>query len=64
MRGSDLGDVGSTIKEAEVKKEQLEADIKQHRVDRDAAKEAMAAATAIREYEAAANAAGKYRGAG
>jgi len=52
-----IGDVGSAIKEAEGKKEQLEADIKQHRADRDAAKEAMAAATAIREKEAAAYAA-------
>ena len=64
VRGSDLGDVGSVITEAEDKKEQLESDIKLHRADRDAAKEAMDAATAFREYEAAAKAAEKYRGAG
>ena len=64
VRGCDLGDVGSVITEAEDKKGQLESDIKLHRADRDAAKEAMDAATAFREYEAAAKAAEKYRGAG
>ena len=63
VRGSDLGEVGSANTEAEDKKEQLETDIKLHRADRDAAKEGMDAATAFREYEAAANAAGNYRGA-
>merc|ERR1719174_2547639 len=43
----------SAIKEAGGEKVQLMADVKQHRVDRDAAKAAMAEATAIREKEAA-----------
>jgi len=43
----------SAIKEAGGEKVQLMADVKQHRIDRDAAKEAMAEATAIREKEAA-----------
>jgi len=37
-----IGELGPAIKEAEGKKEQLVADIKQHRADRDAAKAAMA----------------------
>jgi len=49
--------VAASIKEAEATKVQLETDIKQHRADRDAAKSAMAEATAIREKEAAAYAA-------
>merc|ERR1719380_511645 len=44
----------SDLKEAVETKAQLEADIKQHQADREAAKEAMAKATAIREKEAAA----------
>jgi outer membrane murein-binding lipoprotein Lpp len=44
----------SDIKESEAKKVQLDEDIKQHQTDRSAAKEAMAAATALREKEAAA----------
>jgi len=44
----------STIKEVGGEKVQLMADVKQHRIDRDAAKAAMAEATAIREKEAAA----------
>merc|ERR1719171_3198062 len=44
----------SEIKEAEAKKAQLEADVVQHKKDREAAKAAMAEATAIREKEAAA----------
>jgi len=52
-----IGEVGSAIKEGESKKAQLEEDIKQHRADRDAAKAAMAEATAVREKEAAAYAA-------
>merc|ERR550514_2353888 len=43
----------SQIKEAEALKAQLEEEIEQHRKDREAAKEAMAKATAIREKEAA-----------
>merc|ERR1719335_225309 len=42
------------IKEAVETKAQLEADIKAHQADREAAKEAMAKATEIREKEAAA----------
>merc|ERR1719395_96509 len=44
----------SDLKEAVETKAQLEADIKQHQADREAAKEAMAKATEIREKEAAA----------
>jgi len=44
----------SQIKEVGGEKVQLAADVKQHRIDRDAAKQAMAEATAIREKEAAA----------
>merc|ERR1719316_2542828 len=43
----------SDIKEAVETKAQLEADIAKHQEDRDAAKEAMAKATEIREKEAA-----------
>jgi septal ring factor EnvC (AmiA/AmiB activator) len=46
--------LGSSIKEAEEKKKQLDADLKGHQMDRSAAKDAMAQATAIREKEAAA----------
>jgi len=44
----------SQIKAMGAEKVQLAADIKQHRLDRDSAKQAMAEATAIREKEAAA----------
>merc|ERR1719313_1055269 len=44
----------SDLKEAVETKAQLESDIKQHQADREAAKEAMAKATEIREKEAAA----------
>merc|ERR1719387_2000655 len=44
----------SDIKQAVEEKAQLEADIEAHQADRDAAKEAMAKATEIREKEAAA----------
>jgi len=46
--------LGSDIEEAEAKKKQLDEDLKSHQMDRSAAKEAMASATAIREKEAAA----------
>merc|ERR1719247_3149144 len=42
------------IKEGEAKKVTLDEDLKQHQVDRSAAKEAMASATALRDKEAAA----------
>merc|ERR1719158_1001044 len=45
--------VESAISEAESQKAQLEGELKQHRTDRDAAKAAMADATAVREKEAA-----------
>merc|ERR1719316_2020062 len=45
-------EVLSEIKEAKAKKAQLEEDVKQHKADREAAKAAMAEATAIREKEA------------
>merc|ERR1719440_2433191 len=62
------GSLGKTIADAETKipeleseieasagrKEQLEADVTQHKADRDAAKTSMKEATAIREKEAAA----------
>jgi len=44
----------SQINELGAEKVQLAADVKQHRIDRDAAKQAMAEASAIREKEAAA----------
>jgi septal ring factor EnvC (AmiA/AmiB activator) len=43
--------VGSSIKEAEASKVQAEADLKKAQVDRSAAKEAMASATALRDKE-------------
>merc|ERR1740121_693234 len=46
--------VGSDIEQSEAKLAQLKADLKQHRVDRDAAKSAVAEATAVRERQAAA----------
>jgi len=45
--------LGSDIEEAEAKVAQLKEDLKSHKVDRDAAKAAMASATAVREKEAA-----------
>jgi len=45
--------VTSDIEEAESKVAQLKEDLKNHQVDRDAAKAAMASATAVREKEAA-----------
>mmetsp|Transcript_82095 Transcript_82095/g.150101 ORF Transcript_82095/g.150101 Transcript_82095/m.150101 type:complete len:699 (-) Transcript_82095:70-2166(-) len=44
--------VGSDIEEAEAKVAQLKEDLKTHKVDRDAAKSAMADATEVREKEA------------
>jgi len=44
--------VGSDIKEAEAKNAQLKEDLKQHQVDRSAAKTAVADATTLREKEA------------
>jgi len=44
----------SDIKEAEAEKAQLDSDLSSHRTDRDAAKEEIAKATAIREKDAAA----------
>jgi len=52
--GDKVPALGSSIKQAEAKKKQLDEDLKQHQVDRSAAKSAMAEATAIREKEAAA----------
>merc|ERR1719247_3033865 len=46
--------LASDIKEAEAKLTQLKEDLKQHQVDRSAAKSAVAAATSLREKEAAA----------
>merc|ERR1719426_662825 len=46
--------LGSDIKEAEAKNAQLKEDLKQHQVDRSAAKAAVAEATTLREKEAAA----------
>jgi DNA repair exonuclease SbcCD ATPase subunit len=45
--------VESALKEAAANKAQFEADVKQHQTDRAAAKEAIAAATALREKQAA-----------
>jgi len=45
--------LGADIKEAEAKLAQLKEDLKQHQVDRSAAKAAVAAATALRNKEAA-----------
>merc|ERR1719236_112403 len=59
--GKSIGDANtkipqleSDIKEAVATKAQLEEELTSHQTDRDAAKEAMAKATAIREKEAAA----------
>merc|ERR1719401_2479885 len=52
--------VGSSIKEATAQKKQAEADLKNAQVDRSAAKDAMASATALREKEAKAFAEEKY----
>jgi len=46
--------LGADIKAAEAKNSQLKEDLKQHQVDRSAAKAAVAAATALREKEAVA----------
>merc|ERR1719359_998780 len=46
--------LGSDIEEAEAKLAQIKEDLKQHQVDRSAAKQAVADATALREKEAAA----------
>eukprot|EP00427_Karlodinium_veneficum_P045140 CAMPEP_0169256416 /NCGR_PEP_ID=MMETSP1016-20121227/40264_1 /TAXON_ID=342587 /ORGANISM="Karlodinium micrum, Strain CCMP2283" /LENGTH=716 /DNA_ID=CAMNT_0009338077 /DNA_START=86 /DNA_END=2236 /DNA_ORIENTATION=- len=51
---SKIPEVGSNIKEAEAKNLQLKEDLKQHQVDRAAAKAAVASASALREKEAAA----------
>jgi len=50
---SKVPEVGSDIKEGEAKLAGLKEDLKQHQVDRSAAKEAIAEATALREKEAA-----------
>mmetsp|Transcript_104817 Transcript_104817/g.181121 ORF Transcript_104817/g.181121 Transcript_104817/m.181121 type:complete len:698 (+) Transcript_104817:101-2194(+) len=50
---SKIPSVGSDIDEAEAKLAQLKEDLKTHKVDRDAAKTAMADATKVREKEAA-----------
>merc|ERR1719327_595365 len=52
--GVKIPQLEADIKEGEAKKKQLDEDLKQHQVDRSAAKEAMASATALREKEAAA----------
>jgi chromosome segregation ATPase len=49
-----IPEVASSIKEGEEQKVQLEQDLTKHRADREAAKAAMADATAIREKESAA----------
>jgi hypothetical protein len=51
--GVKIPELESDISAGEAKKAQLDEDIKQHQVDRSAAKEAMASATALREKEAA-----------
>merc|ERR1719487_2696540 len=51
--GDKIPQVEAAIKEAEATKTQLDADLKQHKSDRAAAKDAIAKATAIREKEAA-----------
>merc|ERR1719464_2234800 len=56
---SKLGSLEAAIKSAEERKTQTEADLKEHQTSRAEAKEAMAAATALREKEAAAFAAFK-----
>merc|ERR1719439_458683 len=59
--GKSIGDadtkipqLGADIKEAEATNVQLKEDLKQHQMDRSAAKTAIAEATALREKEAAA----------
>lgn len=52
--GAKIPEVNADIEEAEAKLAQLEADVKKAKEDREAAKEAMAEATAVREKEAAA----------
>jgi len=52
--GTRIPELGADISAGEAKKAQLDEDIKQHQVDRSAAKEAMGSATALREKEAAA----------
>lgn len=49
-----IPEVSSTIEESEAQKTQLEDDLVKHKADREAAKESMAEATAMREKEAAA----------
>jgi len=49
-----VGDLGSSIKEGEAQLAQLAEDLSAHKADREAAKTAMAEATALREKEAAA----------
>merc|ERR1719460_1491545 len=51
--GVKIPQLGADIKEAEAKNAQLKEDLKQHQVDRSAAKTAVADATALREKEAA-----------
>jgi len=51
--GVKVPELQSDISAGEAKKAQLDEDIKQHQVDRSAAKEAMSSATALREKEAA-----------
>merc|ERR1719281_1013171 len=50
--GTKMPQLEADIKEGEAKKKQLDEDIKQHQVDRSAAKTAMADATALRKKEA------------
>jgi len=54
ISGSDakIPEVESAISSAEAEKAQLEADLKSHRSDREAAKQAMATATSLRDKEA------------
>merc|ERR1719162_2315717 len=51
--GTKIPQVTSDIEAGEAKRAQLTEDLKTHRTDRDAAKSAMASATAVREKEAA-----------
>jgi len=50
--GTKIPQLGADIKEAEAKNAQLKEDLKQHQVDRSAAKAAVAEATALRSKEA------------
>merc|ERR1719441_22861 len=50
--GTKIPQLGADIKEAEAKNAQLKEDLKQHQVDRSAAKAAVADATTLREKEA------------